>query len=101
MVFMECVLCHRALWKLGLHHRDISERNLMYFKEGGKVFGMLNDFDMATMAGEACNKLGTDRDIAAHGSGLAYIRRLQRRNRTALSTQSLGHMASPGRNPCP
>ncbi|KAG9005172.1 hypothetical protein FRB94_001789 [Tulasnella sp. JGI-2019a] len=49
--FLECVLCHRALWKLGFHHRDISEHNLMYFEEGGKVFGVLNDFDLATMAG--------------------------------------------------
>ncbi|KAG8985745.1 hypothetical protein FRB94_003476, partial [Tulasnella sp. JGI-2019a] len=37
--FLQCVLCHRALWQLGFHHRDISERNLMYFKEGDEIFG--------------------------------------------------------------
>ncbi|KAG9026500.1 hypothetical protein FRB95_008813 [Tulasnella sp. JGI-2019a] len=56
--FWECVLCHRALWTLGFHHRDISERNLMYFRNAGKIFGVLNDFDLATM----------DKAIVATGS---------------------------------
>ncbi|KAH7923180.1 hypothetical protein BV22DRAFT_985391, partial [Leucogyrophana mollusca] len=41
---------HRDLWKGGVHHRDISAGNLMYYKdESGRVVGVLNDFDLATL----------------------------------------------------
>ncbi|KAH7927549.1 hypothetical protein BV22DRAFT_264501 [Leucogyrophana mollusca] len=45
----DCVLCHRDLWKGGVHHRDISAGNLMYYRNrDGVVVGVLNDFDLAT-----------------------------------------------------
>ncbi|KAH7920132.1 hypothetical protein BV22DRAFT_1199135 [Leucogyrophana mollusca] len=45
----DCVLCHRELWKGGVHHRDISDGNLMYKKNDlGQGMGVLNDFDFAT-----------------------------------------------------
>lgn len=45
-------LGHRALWKGGLHHRDISANNLTYFNCGKTVNGVLNDYDLATLANE-------------------------------------------------
>ncbi|KAI9460375.1 hypothetical protein HD554DRAFT_2133358 [Boletus coccyginus] len=41
--------CHLALWKNGVHHRDISASNLMYKVEGSLVVGVLIDFDLATI----------------------------------------------------
>ncbi|KAG9012900.1 hypothetical protein FRB94_004710 [Tulasnella sp. JGI-2019a] len=61
--FWECVLCHRALWTLGFHRRDISELNLMYFRKYGKVFGVLNDFDFATI-----DKAAVDTDSGWKGT---------------------------------
>ncbi|KAH7918214.1 hypothetical protein BV22DRAFT_1051880, partial [Leucogyrophana mollusca] len=29
----DCVLCHRELWEGGIHHRDISAGNLMYYRD--------------------------------------------------------------------
>ena len=40
---------HFALWKNGVRHRDVSPSNLMYKAEGNNVFGVLNDFDLATV----------------------------------------------------
>lgn len=36
---------HLALWRNGVYHSDVSASNLMYKDEGGKVVGVLNDFD--------------------------------------------------------
>ncbi|KAI9460387.1 hypothetical protein HD554DRAFT_2196978 [Boletus coccyginus] len=44
----DTVESHLALWKNGIHHRDISVANLMYKVEGGRVAGVLIDFDLAT-----------------------------------------------------
>ncbi|KAH7920984.1 hypothetical protein BV22DRAFT_1073079 [Leucogyrophana mollusca] len=47
----DCVLCHRELWEGGIHHRDISVGNLMYYRDkSGRVVGVLNDFDLASLA---------------------------------------------------
>ncbi|KAH7920466.1 hypothetical protein BV22DRAFT_1198884 [Leucogyrophana mollusca] len=47
----DCVLCHRELWEGGIHHRDISAGNLMYYRDqSGRAVGVLNDFDLATLA---------------------------------------------------
>ncbi|KAI5994257.1 hypothetical protein F5J12DRAFT_416820 [Pisolithus orientalis] len=46
----QCVLCHYALWNDGIHHRDVSCANLMYYKVGGKVMGVLNDYDLSSLA---------------------------------------------------
>ncbi|KIK72565.1 hypothetical protein PAXRUDRAFT_836425, partial [Paxillus rubicundulus Ve08.2h10] len=46
----QCILCHYLLWKAGIHHRDVSCGNLMYYREEGKVVGVLNDYDLASLA---------------------------------------------------
>jgi hypothetical protein len=45
---------HRHLWMAGIHHGDISPRNLMYdFPAGAQdPVGILNDFDLATLVGK-------------------------------------------------
>lgn len=35
--------------KPGIFHRDISVNNMMYRKKGGKIFGVLNDYDLAIL----------------------------------------------------
>ncbi|KAH7918883.1 hypothetical protein BV22DRAFT_1041434 [Leucogyrophana mollusca] len=43
------VLCHYELWKGGIHHRDISESNLVYYRNAQDVaVGVLNDFDLSS-----------------------------------------------------
>jgi serine/threonine protein kinase len=47
---------HYHLWKLGIHHRDISTGNLMYRKdENGHAHGTLSDFDLSSVCGEPSN----------------------------------------------
>ncbi|KAH7918881.1 hypothetical protein BV22DRAFT_1134262 [Leucogyrophana mollusca] len=42
-------LCHYDLWKGGIHHRDISESNLMYYHDTqGIAVGVLNDYDLSS-----------------------------------------------------
>jgi hypothetical protein len=48
---------HAALWGSNVHHRDINVGNLMYYRLGGKVYGVLNDHDL--MDRQACT-LGTE-----------------------------------------
>ncbi|TFK51583.1 hypothetical protein OE88DRAFT_1564233 [Heliocybe sulcata] len=45
--FIDCFRCHGVLWLNKVHHRDISEDNLMYTKVNGHVVGVLNDFDLS------------------------------------------------------
>ncbi|KAI6138070.1 hypothetical protein BKA82DRAFT_4250151 [Pisolithus tinctorius] len=49
----QCVLCHYTLWREGIHHRDVSCGNLMYYRVGGKVMGVLNDYDLSSLASSA------------------------------------------------
>ncbi|KAH7904499.1 hypothetical protein BJ138DRAFT_904802, partial [Hygrophoropsis aurantiaca] len=45
----QIVRCHYALWKQGLYHRDISENNLMYYRDKNDIpVGVLNDFDLSS-----------------------------------------------------
>ncbi|KAH7922354.1 hypothetical protein BV22DRAFT_1017480 [Leucogyrophana mollusca] len=45
----EIVLCHYKLWKGGIYHRDISESNLMYYRNAqGVAVGVLNDYDLSS-----------------------------------------------------
>ncbi|KAH7923109.1 hypothetical protein BV22DRAFT_1130895 [Leucogyrophana mollusca] len=40
---------HYELWKEGIHHHDISESNLMYYRNAeGVAVGVLNDFDISS-----------------------------------------------------
>ncbi|KAF8838545.1 hypothetical protein BDN67DRAFT_864940, partial [Paxillus ammoniavirescens] len=41
---------HSALWKAGIHHRDVSAANLMYYSVGREIVGVLNDYDLASLA---------------------------------------------------
>ncbi|KAI6022952.1 hypothetical protein BKA83DRAFT_4271284 [Pisolithus microcarpus] len=44
------VKCHLTLWKNGVYHRDISPSNLMFKRTSdGKIMGVLNDFDLASI----------------------------------------------------
>ncbi|KAF9236277.1 hypothetical protein BU15DRAFT_77121 [Melanogaster broomeanus] len=56
----QCVLCHYVLWKAGIHHRDVSCENLMYYRLNGKVIGVLNDYDLASLK-TSKNPLGYER----------------------------------------
>lgn len=40
---------HKRLWKLGIYHRDISNGNMMYYRNGNHLFGVLIDFDLASL----------------------------------------------------
>jgi serine/threonine protein kinase len=42
---------NRALWKLGIQHRDISPPNIMFRRIDGRIRGYLIDFDLASLAG--------------------------------------------------
>ncbi|KAG2142356.1 hypothetical protein DEU56DRAFT_259973 [Suillus clintonianus] len=44
----QAVLCHYALWKNDVHHRDVSPNNLMVYKLNGKWIGVLNDYDLSS-----------------------------------------------------
>ncbi|KAF9245413.1 hypothetical protein BU15DRAFT_34896, partial [Melanogaster broomeanus] len=51
---------HYVLWKAGIHHRDISCENLMYYRFNAKVIGVLNDYDLAPLTSSE-NPLGYER----------------------------------------
>ncbi|KAF8119507.1 hypothetical protein EV363DRAFT_1145673, partial [Boletus edulis] len=64
----ETVKCHLALWKKQVYHRDISPSNLMY---QGKILGVLNDFDLASIQETAT---GTERTGTVPFMALALLR---------------------------
>ncbi|KAG0699554.1 hypothetical protein DFH29DRAFT_1014270 [Suillus ampliporus] len=50
-VWRQCILCHLALWKGGVHHRDISPPNMMYYRtKNGVLMAVLNDYDLSSLA---------------------------------------------------
>ncbi|KAG2120529.1 uncharacterized protein F5147DRAFT_831813 [Suillus discolor] len=49
-VWYQCILCHLTLWKEGVYHRDVSPGNLMWYRKDGKLFGVLNDYDLSSLA---------------------------------------------------
>ncbi|KAI6008158.1 hypothetical protein F5J12DRAFT_65792 [Pisolithus orientalis] len=56
----QCVLCHYTLWSKGIHHRDVSHSNLMYYRDGSKVMGVLNDYDLSSLT-DFDNPMGDER----------------------------------------
>ncbi|KAG1805969.1 uncharacterized protein BJ212DRAFT_796838 [Suillus subaureus] len=49
-VWYQCILCHVMLWKQGVFHRDVSPCNLMWYWKDGKRVGVLNDYDLSSLA---------------------------------------------------
>ncbi|KAG2032563.1 hypothetical protein BDR03DRAFT_1094849 [Suillus americanus] len=49
-VWRQCILCHLTLWKEGVYHRDVSPGNLMWYRKNGKLIGVLNDYDLSSLA---------------------------------------------------
>jgi hypothetical protein len=45
----QIVKCHRALWKGGVFHRDVSPNNLMVYRLRGQFIGVLNDYDLSSL----------------------------------------------------
>jgi hypothetical protein len=43
-----------------VHHRDISVANLMYYHHKGKIYGVLNDYDLSILP-DKMRTLGTER----------------------------------------
>ncbi|KAG2746556.1 hypothetical protein P692DRAFT_201718315, partial [Suillus brevipes Sb2] len=41
---------HITLWKEGVYHRDISPPNMMWYWKNGKWIGVLNDYDLSSLA---------------------------------------------------
>ncbi|KAG1793252.1 uncharacterized protein HD556DRAFT_513768 [Suillus plorans] len=44
----QVVKCHRALWKGGVLHRDVSPSNLMVYRLRGQFMAVLNDYDLSS-----------------------------------------------------
>ncbi|KAG1787721.1 uncharacterized protein HD556DRAFT_1448401 [Suillus plorans] len=49
-VWYQCILCHLTLWKEGVYHRDVSPGNLMWYWQDGKRIGVLNDYNLSSLA---------------------------------------------------
>ncbi|KAG2357231.1 hypothetical protein BDR07DRAFT_1463667 [Suillus spraguei] len=49
-VWYQCILSHVTLWKQGVFHRDVSPDNLMWYWKDGKRVGVLNDYDLSSLA---------------------------------------------------
>lgn len=61
---------HHWVWKYAdILHRDISDNNVMYYVDGGKIVGVLCDFDMA------CYKKTIDVQLRREASIITRIRK--------------------------
>ncbi|KAG2132312.1 uncharacterized protein EDB93DRAFT_911016 [Suillus bovinus] len=47
LAWWEVVKGHRALWKNGVHHRDINPSNIMGYRLRSRFMSVLNDFDLS------------------------------------------------------
>ncbi|KAG2088563.1 uncharacterized protein F5147DRAFT_620882, partial [Suillus discolor] len=53
---------HLTLWKEGVYHRDISPGNLMWYRKDGRLIGVLNDYDLSSLA-NALGPQGNERTV--------------------------------------
>ncbi|KAG1824897.1 uncharacterized protein BJ212DRAFT_552526 [Suillus subaureus] len=85
-VWYQCILCHLSLWKEGVYHRDISPGNLMWYWKNGKRMGVLNDYDLSSLADDpgprGNERTGTG---AVHGARSSHRRGSTRRSQTPIS----------------
>ncbi|KAG8989870.1 hypothetical protein FRB94_013945 [Tulasnella sp. JGI-2019a] len=71
--------CHLSLWMLGVHHRDISVDNIMYYiGEDGKTHGVLNDLDLACFATD--QPLGNERTGTLPFMSLHLMKAIENKN---------------------
>ncbi|KAG2137854.1 uncharacterized protein EDB93DRAFT_1090936 [Suillus bovinus] len=49
-VWYQCIQCHVTLWKEGVFYRDVSPGNLMWYRSLGRLIGVLNDYDLSSLA---------------------------------------------------
>lgn len=47
---MMCFVGHYALWQAGVYHRDVSPGNMMWYRNGTVLMGVLNDYDLSSLA---------------------------------------------------
>lgn len=45
-----CFVGHYALWQAGVYHRDVSPGNMMWYRNGTVLMGVLNDYDLSSLA---------------------------------------------------
>ncbi|ETW83589.1 hypothetical protein HETIRDRAFT_314712 [Heterobasidion irregulare TC 32-1] len=51
--WLGCIQCHYVLWTKGFRHNDPSLANLMLRRTNDKYYGVMNDWDLATVVGES------------------------------------------------
>ncbi|KAG2104723.1 uncharacterized protein F5147DRAFT_263091 [Suillus discolor] len=52
-VWRQCISCHLTVWKDRVYHRDVSPGNLMWYWKDGKRIGVLNDYDLSSLANDS------------------------------------------------
>ncbi|KAG1730187.1 hypothetical protein EDB19DRAFT_2027541 [Suillus lakei] len=57
VAWWQIVKCHRALWKGGVLHRDVSPSNLMGYRLRGQFIGVLNDYDLSSFQRDSPSSL--------------------------------------------
>ncbi|KAG2146760.1 hypothetical protein DEU56DRAFT_786259, partial [Suillus clintonianus] len=51
--WQQCIKCHATLWRKGMYHRDVNPGNMMWYENDGKLIGVLNDYDLSSLVGDA------------------------------------------------
>ncbi|KAG1811680.1 hypothetical protein EV424DRAFT_1419697 [Suillus variegatus] len=57
LFIINSLLRHHALWKIGVHHRDVSPSNLTGYRTQGQFTGVLNDYDLSLFQRDSPNSL--------------------------------------------
>ncbi|KAG1861394.1 hypothetical protein C8R48DRAFT_711317 [Suillus tomentosus] len=68
LAWWEVVKCHRALWKRGVHHRDVSPSNLMGYRLRGRFMSVLNDFDLSSIKDSLSSIQGSPKGFERTGT---------------------------------